>query len=205
MRDSSQEIYVNKTIHTPPMDLNVWSHSDMYSRAMTVTIKPAASLRELRNISEDLQSRIDAMEELLKEEETKFQEAQELALAEHKRRTDAFRKALVGYRNILSLEQTLAGASLIGSGEGPMPEKVEIPLPHAREPLPDFFISQLKTRGPLTKEELRLAALVSGYFADGDSGGRTTHATLTNIARNGRVILGDDGKYIANTLEKALL
>jgi hypothetical protein len=167
---------------------------------MTITIKSGASLRDLRDISEDLQSRIDAMEALLKEEQARFQESQDRALAEHKKKTEAFQKAITGYRNLLSLEQALAEASLIGSDDkvGPMPEQVQVkmPLSVAREPLSDFFIAQLKEKGPQTKEELRLAALFAGYFAEGDGGGRTTHATLANIARSGRVAMTMHGGVI---------
>lgn len=81
---------------------------------------------------------------------------------------------------------------------------MKIPMPTAQPSLADFFINQLIHAGAMSKDELRLAAEAAGYFEPG-GGGRSTHATLENIKRSGRVIFGDDGKYTVNTMEKALL
>lgn len=61
-------------------------------------------------------------------------------------------------------------------------------MPLAKPSLADFFVDELKKNGPMTKEELRKAAYVAGYFPAGDLGGRGTHATLFNIARGNRVV-----------------
>lgn len=177
----------------------------MTSAVMTVSIpNPAQAMRELRDIRSDLRERIAAIEALLKDEIERFQRQQEKASAEHKRQTDAFTDALRGYQRMLDLEETLADANVIGSNNkvGPMP--AEIKMPASRLPLADFLVVQLTENGPMSKDELRLAAKNAGYFPESD-GGRAVHATLINIARNNRVCVDATGKYTANTLQGAFM
>ena len=168
---------------------------------MTVTLN-APNLVEMRDISADLRSRIALLEKAREVEIARFQDAQEKAATEHKQKVDQVNKTIANYRNMLDLEEFMASSNIVGAGRmvGPMPE---IKMPVSRLPLPEFFIEELNRRGAMTKEELRQAAQSAGYFTD--SGGRSTHVTLENIKRSNRVILGADGKYTANTLEKALL
>jgi hypothetical protein len=58
----------------------------------------------------------------------------------------------------------------------------------------DFFMAEL-SQGPKSKTELRRAAERAGYFADTDAAGRTTHVTLINFVRSGRVTKSEEGIY----------
>ena len=161
--------------------------------------------KALRDICDDLRARVKMMEEVIGGEERKFQQEQERAALEFKRRMETFRNALEGYRNMLVLEEAFAQSSLIGDEEkvGPRPE-IKIQMPEQKVALPEFFIARLRENGPMTKEELRIAAQGAGYFGD-FSGGRSTHVTLENIKRSNRVFLTEDGKFRVSESEKALL
>lgn len=65
---------------------------------------------------------------------------------------------------------------------------------HDRLPLQDFFIIALSKNGPLSKEDLRGQACRAGYFSQHD-GGRTTHATVLNLAKSGRIAELLEGRY----------
>lgn len=63
-----------------------------------------------------------------------------------------------------------------------------------RLPLGEFFLATLDKRGPLSKEDLREAALEAGYF-ETNGGGRTTHTTLMNYSASHKIICRADGLY----------
>jgi hypothetical protein len=71
----------------------------------------------------------------------------------------------------------------------------EFPAPTI--PLAMFFVETLRKMGPMTKDELRRAAVKEGYFEDDDDGGRSTHASLLNSERGNRVKRLEDGRYEA--------
>jgi hypothetical protein len=66
-----------------------------------------------------------------------------------------------------------------------------------RLPLQDFFILALDKHGPLSKDDLRDQAARASYFAEGDSAGRVTHATVINLVRSGRIKEATGGRYCA--------
>jgi hypothetical protein len=179
---------------------------------MTVTIRQEPG-KELRDICADIRARVTMLEDVMRKEEERFQKEQEKAATEHKERMDGFKDALRGYRNMLVLEEAFAKLKMSSTTEdriGPMPE-VKIPLPVQRAPLAEFFIAQIKEKGPRSKEELRQAAQAAGYF-ENDGGGRATHVTLANITRSRRLTLtltanGDGVKYmlLLNQKEESLL
>lgn len=60
--------------------------------------------------------------------------------------------------------------------------------------LPDFFAKMMEN-GPATKDELREAADILGFFTDAGAAGRVTHATLVNMVRGGRIRELAEGKF----------
>jgi hypothetical protein len=163
---------------------------------------------DFRDIRPDLRARIKSLEHASEREQAEFQRKQEMAAAEHRKVMESIKKAVDGYRRLLDLEEAMAEKNMLDTGDlvGPVRSDGKMPLPVSRASLPDFFITKLREKGPLTKEELRIAALFAGYFADGDSGGRATHATLSNISRSGRIGVTEGGKYFAvQTQEKPML
>jgi hypothetical protein len=171
---------------------------------MPVTIHSAGEYQDIR---EELRKRIDLLERMMGTAEAEFAAKQEKAIAAHKATVDGFKATITNYRNMLELEESFAKSVLQAQntiGQQPGDASVKLTIPTARPSLAQFFISELVLRGPLSKEELRQAGERAGYFEVG-GGGRSTHATLENIKRNNRVILGADGKFSANNPEKALL
>ena len=61
--------------------------------------------------------------------------------------------------------------------------------------LADFLIREATKRGPMQKDDLRAAAVLAGYFPEGESGGRAVHTTLLNLVRSGRLGETNDGLY----------
>lgn len=60
-------------------------------------------------------------------------------------------------------------------------------------PLDDFFVQQVQTKSPRSKDDLKEAAIKAGYFPDVTTAGRATHTTLLNITRANRIRnLGND-------------
>lgn len=190
---------MNISVHTHRMKLTALCQSHMTSVTMTIEV-PSASF-DLRDIRTDLRTRIAAFEKLMADKQARFATKQEEAAAVHKREMDALKKAVTTYQVMLDIEdsfvevkaQRAPGQAAPGQSE-PKTLNFTMPMPASRQPLAEFFISEIGTRGPLTKEELRQAAQSAGYFGDGDGGGRATHATLVNIQRNNRVVL-EDGKF----------
>lgn len=66
--------------------------------------------------------------------------------------------------------------------------------PTPRMSLSDFLATQIR-QGVKDKEALRFAAMRAGYFENGESAGRATHATLLNMQRGGRLIERPEGIY----------
>jgi hypothetical protein len=148
----------------------------MASYIMTVSIPtPRPDFRDIRS---DLRARINSLEVASEQEQAEFIRKQERAAAEHRKVMESFKSALDGYRRLLDLEEVMAEKNMLGT------------------------VTQLKEKGPLTKDQLRLAAMFAGYFVDGDSGGRATHATLSNIYRSGRIGTTEGGKYFAMQAEE---
>ena len=176
----------------------------MYTHAMTVTIRKPLDFRDIRA---DIRARIKSLEDTAQREQADFTKAQEKAAAEHRQVMEGFKSAIESYRRMLDLEEAMASHNMLDSRdkEGPAQTEIKIPVPVALPPLADFFVSKLAQDGPLTKEELLDAAQAVGYFGEAGGGGRATHATLENIKRSKRVVLGDDGKFHASQMEKALL
>lgn len=176
----------------------------MYNGTMTVTIRRKQV--EFRDIRGDLRARIKSLEETSEREQAEFIKKQEEATAEHRKSMDAIKGALAGYRRMLELEESLAEHNMLDTENkmGPSLAEVKIPVPASRIPLYEFFIAELKEKGPLSKDELREAAQRAGYFSAGDGGGRATHATLANITRSKRVVVGDDGKFSVSPIEALL-
>ncbi|RXT48546.1 hypothetical protein B5V03_11445 [Bradyrhizobium betae] len=186
------------------MGLHVWTHSDMYTLAMTVTVRKPLDFRDIRT---DIRARIRSLEDTSQRQQAEFVKAQEKAAAEHRQIMEGFKSAIDSYKRMLDLEEAMASHNMLDTRDkgGPAQTEVKIPVPVALPPLADFFVSKLAQNGPLTKEELREAAQAVGYFGEAGGGGRATHATLENIKRSKRVVLGDDGKFHASEMEKALL
>lgn len=174
---------------------------------ITSSTMPVSSMIEdspYRDIRDDLRARITGFEKMASEEQARFAAQQEKALAAHKQQMDAFKAAIIGYQRMLDLEETLARIAAEDT-VGPRRDSVTIPVPTPKMPLADFFEAELRAKGPMSKDELRQAAQAAGYFPGGDGGGRATHATLVNITRNQRITPTSDGKFVARTLEDALL
>lgn len=176
----------------------------MYSRTMTVTIQKKSILR-LRDISEDLDARIEALGKVIEREQAEFSKRQEEAAAEHRKKVDGLKRALVNYQQMRDIERFILQRTIEDQKDVGPTQDVQIEIPTPRLPLAEFFISELRQRGDMSKEELREAAHAARYFSEGDSGGRATHATLENIKRSNRILLTEGGKYTVNTMEKALL
>jgi len=98
-------------------------------------------------------------------------------------------------------EEQRAIETLIRIEERRSGEKATIDKASGRLPLPEFFLTALHANGPLSKDDLRTQAERASYFADGDSGGRTTHTTLLNLCRAGRVKELSGGLYAFPTLK----
>jgi len=176
----------------------------MTTGTMTITIhKKRPDFRDIRG---DLRARIKSLEETGEREQADFAKKQEEIAAEHKKSMDAIKGAIAAYKRMLQLEEALADHNML-DGEakiGPMPDQVKIPMPMSRQPLADFLVAQVKERGSMTKEDLRLAALFAGYFDEGESGGRAVHATLMNLIKNKRLVVDIDGLYgVASEAEEA--
>jgi len=176
----------------------------MYTDIMTVTIHQK-SILNLRDIREDLQARIDALEHAIDKEQAAFLKQQEEAAANHRKRMDGLKRGVGNYRAMLELETLLLDRKSDSDPDqiGPH-DQVKIQMPGAPMPLGDFFCAKLEQFGFLSKEQLRALACEARYFPAGESGGRQTHATLVNITRNGRVTNTPDG-YALATKERALL
>jgi hypothetical protein len=184
--------------------LHVWGQWDMYSRAMTVTVKKKSILR-LRDISEDLDARIEALNKVIESEHADFTKRQEEAATEHRKKIEGLKRALVNYQQMRDIERFILKRTTEDQADVGPTQDVQIEIPTPRLPLAEFFISELRQRGEMSKEELREAAHAAKYFSEGDSGGRATHATLENIKRSNRILIAESGKYTVNTMEKALL
>lgn len=61
-------------------------------------------------------------------------------------------------------------------------------------PIQDFLVKAVDEGVSLGKEQLRDLADQAGYFGNGESPGRVTHAQLVNLVRSGR-LLWKDNKY----------
>lgn len=175
---------------------------------MAFTIRPG----DYQDIREELRKRVNLLEETMNSVQSEFAAKQERALAAHKQAVDGIREAIESYKRMLALEESFAdsvlksGVEVIGPQSPDRQHEVKVTIPATRPALADFFIGQLRELGPRTKEELRLAAMFAGYFTQGDSGGRATHATLSNINRSGRVGTTEGGKYfVVQAEEKSLL
>jgi hypothetical protein len=62
------------------------------------------------------------------------------------------------------------------------------------EPVQDFLISAI-SQNPMTKDELKNAAVARGYPVDG----RSIHAYVTNLTKTGRLVKGRDEKFQVTT------
>lgn len=151
------------------------------------------------DIRDEVRKRIDLLEKMVAEEQSSFAAKQEKLLAAHKAAMDGYKRTLANYRDMLILEESFAKNILKAQDAiGPQMEggaKVQITIPQARLSLADYLIGEIEKRGPLGKEQLRLSALMAGYFEHGDTGGRAVHATLMNFLRNKRLTVGINGEY----------
>lgn len=166
---------------------------------------------DIHDIRPDLRLRIRMLEDHLERLNAEFADRAEKLEKERKSRIDQAKTVLSNYRRLLDLENLVTEhvqADLAAKGETRKPTTEEIqsvaskmPIPEARAPLAEFFVTQLRERGPKSKEELRSLAEAAGYFQKGE-GGRSTHATLVNIVRNRTVIDQGDGTYRAPAEKK---
>lgn len=172
---------------------------------MTVTIRNPDG-DAFRDIRDDLRTRVKKLEAMLEATQAKFVAAQEKALAEHKRETDAFKAAIAGYRRMLDLEETFAKNDVLDPQNkiGPRPEGVKIAVPQLQLPLADFICAELSERPSTNKEGLREAAEQAGYFTAG-GGGRAIHATVINLLRTKRISVDINGKYSVVKRENVFL
>jgi hypothetical protein len=111
---------------------------------------------------------------------------------------DAERSALESrYVSQLAMadEEQRAIETLILIEERRSGKKATIDKTRGRLPLAEFFLTALHANGPLSKDDLRTQAERASYFADGDGGGRTTHTTLLNLCRAGRIKELSGGLY----------
>jgi hypothetical protein len=147
----------------------------------------------VRDIRKDLQERISATEAEMVAEARAFQREVEVLQAKFRIKADEKQAFLNGLRRLLDNEERAFANG--GSGSNPVADLVRPNMP-----LADFILQEMAERGPKTKEELRDAAQLAGYFRPGD-GGRAVHATIVNLTRVGRAIVLDDGKLRAKPKE----
>lgn len=65
--------------------------------------------------------------------------------------------------------------------------------PVPSEDLPDYLLKSLYIR-PMSKDELRQAAIAAGYNIDG----RSIHAVTVNLVRSGKIVEVDNGVFTAD-------
>jgi hypothetical protein len=138
----------------------------------------------LRNILPDLEERLNVNDVKGKAVETEYQSektALDRRYAEQKQTLDQERSLLLAMidaeRRRLGIEQDVTSSQ-------------------PRSPLDDFLVEVLVQMGPKTRDDLHKLAAVNGYFVSrGDA--RTTHTTLLNVVRGGRIRQLDDGRFEA--------
>jgi hypothetical protein len=127
--------------------------------------------REFRDELQDRLAIVDDRDVALQHEYERERAVLEERIGRERRELHEERQAL---RKLIELEDNRLG----------------IPAPLRSPPkvdLGEFFLVEILMHGERTKEELKIAAIDAGYFRDGESAGRSTHATLTNYVRHGRL------------------
>jgi len=175
---------------------------------MNDSLKEASGLSDIRS---GLRQRITLLEDMVSDEQTRFNAEQEKAIATHKQTVDNYKSTISSYKRLLDLEEGFAkhaeelNAKVGPKQEGAAAAESKLPIPPAQMPLADFFCTKLGQLGAIDKATLRGLAHQAGYFGE-DEGGRATHATLVNLVRTGRIFVGDQGLYeLAGVKQKELL
>lgn len=106
-----------------------------------------------------------------------------------------------GDREVLRQERDLLLAMLEHENQrlGDPPKTTNQP----RAALDDFFVDALMQMGPQWKDDLHKLAAVNGCLPAG-ADARTTHVTLLNVLRGGRIRKLDDGRYAATQAEEQM-
>jgi hypothetical protein len=130
----------------------------------------------LRDISQDLKERLSMIEEQAKAENNNFEQQFKKLEDSHNAKMAELRMQWEGINAALQAEFRRLGVN----ADSPSPPKPALSLD-------DFFVQLVEKFGTAGKENLRAEAANAGYFPPGDKGGRTTHATLMNIVRAGRI------------------
>ena len=147
----------------------------------------------MRDIRNDLQDRVDLIEEQISAAHAQFEGRLEQLKSERDARLAELKAELTAVATLvdcehrrlgdLATEQTVEAQSL---------------------PLADFFVRKLSESGPLSKEDLRVLAVKEGYFDDSEIAGRGAHATLVTIVKEGRIRQLPDGTFAPPTVMETL-
>jgi hypothetical protein len=128
----------------------------------------------MRDITTDLKERLTAAELHKTRLNAEFETERRALEGRYRQRVAAIESEVVALKSLLDIEtRRLRGDGRKASGPS--------------LPIGDFFVQTLLTAGPKTKEELRDLAIQAGYFHEGDVPGRSSHATIINLLRSGKV------------------
>ncbi len=144
----------------------------------------------MRDIRDDLRERLAIAEASLQATSNEFDAKRQALEIEYREKIARFDRERAALLALLDVENVRGGGN---------PEQTAVNLKKSggfRLPLAEFFITAVHSSGALTKDELREKAESAGYFADGDSGGRTTHTTLMNLVGAKRLYRDDAGSYL---------
>jgi hypothetical protein len=140
---------------------------------------------QMRDIRPDLRERLAAVIEQQADASAEFERKQTALQQDYRGRFDALGRERAALEQLLMVESERSGIA-----PPTLAQKIKTLVP-----LGDFLIAKTQQQGSMSKEQLRKEALLAGYFADGDSDGRTFHVTLMNIKKGGRLVQLPDGNY----------
>jgi hypothetical protein len=154
----------------------------------------------MRDIRDDLRERVKAMDEIIARQQADYEKERDEAEKAFKIKIERLRHALMNYKRMLDLEESIAKMQTKADDGGG-----EAKFPKPKLALADYLCATLADRGAMSKDDLLSTARGAGYYAEGE-GGRALHATMVNLVRGNRVIVNDRGLYeVAKVTENALL
>ncbi|MFH6781495.1 MULTISPECIES: hypothetical protein [Methylobacterium] len=132
----------------------------------------------------------------LKERLAELDSRMSTLVAEYNRRKNELDKEFAERERELNDERSATGALLAieqrRHGDATAPSSPTLTMG-----LADFLLNETRKKEMASKDDLRSAAALAGYFPNGESGGRAVHTTLLNLVRAGRLAEAADGLYYA--------
>jgi hypothetical protein len=139
----------------------------------------------MRDIRSDLRERLEDVTARLEAENEAYSSERRRLEVEHAKKLDE----LAHRRNALLLLINGETEDEASGGDRAFPSLSETLS------LKDFFLTKVRERATMNKEDLKDAAERAGYFKDCEAPGRVTHTTLLNLVSSRQLKITPDGFY----------